>query len=114
MILTTTIFGLAITEFIAITGLLLTFIGGLVYIRTKLIEIELKVLEMEERLSINEKMVEATALDLKLETDKINDKLEQKMDKIDSKIDHLLETVNEIKVNCAKVTAFCKFDETKK
>ncbi len=113
MILSATIFGLGITEFIAILGLLLTFIGGIVYIRTKLIEIELKIVEMEQRLAENEIKVEIVANNLKVETDKLNEKLENKIDKIDCKIDHLIETVNEIKVNCAKATAFCKIDEKK-
>jgi hypothetical protein len=117
MILTATIFGLTVAEFVAVSGFITVVLGYLislnVYVKTKLSnseinqknfqeEIKIRLLDIEERMTTNKKEVETTALNLKIETEKINYKLDQKMDKLEEKIDHIINLTNEIKVNCAK------------
>ena len=89
-------FGMNVAEFLSFIGLILGLLAGVIYIRTKLMELEVRLIDLEGRMKKDEQ-----------EIDKINDKLENKIDKIDEKIDNIISVVNEIKVNCA---TNCKFE----
>jgi peptidoglycan hydrolase CwlO-like protein len=93
----TLIFGLNISEFISLLGLLITLIGGALWVRVKLAELDVKIKDIDVRMEKNEKEIE-----------KVTDKLDNKIDKIDEKIDNIIKSTNEIKVQCARN---CKFPE---
>ena len=97
-----TLFGLSIGEFISCIGLIGTFTGCVLYVRTKLVELEVKVLDIIDRINQNEIKISETSSQLKTETDSINEKLDKKIDKISDKIDHIIDTINEIKIDNVK------------
>lgn len=101
------IFGMNIGELLTMLGLLSTFIGGIIWINVKLKEFDVRIEEIKYRMGAYEKDVQNTTDLLKEETDKINERLDKKMDKMDSKIDHIVDTVNDIKINCVKRNKNC-------
>ena len=107
MILTTIMFGLQIGEFLGLVGLILALFGGMLYIRTKLVEIEIKMVEVITDLKTLEVKVEINNNDIWAEKDKMDIKLDKTMDKFNDKLDHLVDLMGDMKIVCAKM---CRSD----
>jgi len=112
MIISAIIFGMTLSEFLTTLGFAGALIAGYVTIRTTLVRIEvemkkniaeinLKMMELEQRINRQEETLTETSQYFRDETDKINTKIEDKIDKIDRKIDHMIDAINQIKVTCA-------------
>lgn len=111
-VLLVSIFGLTVFEFLTILTIISIFIGGWIFVKTKIAELEIKVLDIVERINHSEQNLLETsnslkketkeiaeelkvktskiAVELQTEVTRINDKLDVKIDKIDSKLDNII------------------------
>jgi hypothetical protein len=118
------IFGMNMEEILTLATLLVSLVVSIIWINVKLSELSNKVKLIENNLVRDESLVVETAKILrettmetakllsettintakllKETTEKINQFEINKLNKMDNKIDAMIETINEIQINCAK------------
>jgi hypothetical protein len=118
------IFGMNMEEILTLATLLVSLVVSIIWINVKLSELSNKVKLIENNLVRDESLVVETAKILrettmetakllsettintakllKETTEKINQFEINKLKKMDNKIDAMIETINEIQINCAK------------
>ena len=101
MILGALLFGMSISELSTIVGLIWLFGGGIIVIRNGQVKLQVKMLELENRISKQERDLELTKENFHIEIEKTNSKIEDKIDRLDIKLDNMLEIISNIKINCA-------------
>lgn len=96
------IFGLTFIELLTTITLLGGIGGAIIWIRAKLVELEVKIKDLELRMETTE-----------TNYSKLDDKLDNKMEHILTKIENLVEMLNDIKLNCVKQSSKYNISENK-